>query len=87
MVVDLVLQRADIHGVLGELCAQLLHLRRVSPDRTPSFVRLLDHLGELLLQLRLVGGLVQAEGLLHLRQQVPVEELGHLAALLACMMR
>ncbi len=40
-----------------------------------------DDLGQLLLDLSLVGGLVLAERRLHLRQQVLVEELRHLGAL------
>ena len=44
-------------------------------------MRLLDGFGELLLQFRLIRGLVEAECLLHLRQQILVEELRHLRAL------
>ena len=40
-----------------------------------------DDLGQLLLDLGLVGGLVLRERRLHLRQQVLVEELRHLGAL------
>ena len=52
-----------------------------SRDRRPALCACSIDLGELLLQLRLVGGLVVAERLLHLRQQVLVEELRHLGAL------
>ena len=47
----------------------------------PAASCLLDDLGQLLLDLGLVGGLVLAERRLHLRQQILVEELRHLGAL------
>ena len=80
MVVGLAFQRADVHGVALKLGAQILDLGRVV--RVHS--RRLDarnHLGQFILQLRLVGGLVLAECRPHLRQEVLVEELRHLGAL------
>ena len=80
MVVDLVLKPADIDRVVGQLGTQILDLRKRLGIGAEA-LRLLDRLGELLLQLRLVGGLVEAECLLHLREQVLVEKLRHLRAL------
>jgi hypothetical protein len=80
VVVDLALQRADVHGVVLEPGAQVLDLgQRLGVHA--ECLRLLDGLGQFLLDLGLVGGLVLTECRLHLRQQILVEELRHLGAL------
>ena len=81
VVVDLALQRAHVHGVALEPGAQVLDLGRRLGVHAQRPRCLLDGLGQLLLDLGLVGGLVLAERRLHLRQQVLVEELRHLGAL------
>lgn len=60
---------------------ELLPIRWTGLTVIQATVASADRLGELLFQLRLVGGLVEAECLLHLGQQVFVKELRHLGAL------
>ena len=71
VVVDLALQRANIHGVALEPGAQLLDLGRVVRVHS-RFLNPRDHRGQFLLQIRLVGALVLTESRVHLRQQILV---------------
>ena len=80
MVVDLALQRADVHGVAREPRAQVLDLGRVVRVHSRR-LDTSDHLRQFLLQLRLVGALVQRKGVLHLRQQLVVKKLRYFGAL------
>jgi hypothetical protein len=85
VVVDLALQRADVHGVALELGAQVLDLGQTGGVHSER-LRLLDDLGQFLLDLGLVGGLVERErrctcGSRSLSRNCVT------SALLACMMR
>ena len=60
--------------------AQVFHFRQRLGIGAEA-LRLLDRLGEFLLQFRFVGRFVKAECLRHLRQQILVEELRHLGTL------
>jgi hypothetical protein len=80
VVVNLTLQRAHVHGVALEPGAQVVDLWGLREVHARG-LDARDDLGQLLLDLGLVGGLVLAERRLHLRQQVLLEELRHLGAL------
>jgi len=80
VVVDLPLQGAQVNRLGLEPGAEIFYLRgRLGVH--PQTLGLLHDLGQFLLDLGLVRGLVLAEGCLHLWQQVLVEEPRHLGTL------
>ena len=80
VIVDLAFQRIDVHRVCRQPDAQVFDLlRRLRIDAKP--LRLLNGLVQILFDFRLVGAPVERKGVLHLRQQVLIEELRHLGAL------
>ena len=85
MVVDFLLQAGDVHALLGNLLAQLLHLGGGFGVHAQA-MGLLDGLLYFFFQLGLVGGLVLAEGVLHLGQQVRSRN-WLISSARACMMR
>lgn len=85
MVVDLGFERLQIHRVVGQLRAQLPDLGKRLRVRAKG-AGLLDGLGQILFDCRLVGRLILRERGLHLRQQVLLQELVT-SALLACITR